>query len=294
MNQDKQTQITDYMKAWPQYLLPGHLLSLLMLSITRIRLSVFKNPFTDWFIKRFEVDMNEAEESNPHAYPHFNAFFTRALKEGARSIAAGKTELASPVDGAVSQAGPIREGRIFQAKAHDYSLEALLGGSAERATPFEGGDFTTIYLSPRDYHRIHMPIDATLRSMVHVPGRLFSVSPATTRVIPGLFARNERVVAIFDTEIGPMAVVMIGAIFVAGIETVWSGLVTPPAGRTIRCWNYSGDEVIQLGKGDELGRFNMGSTVILLFGPDALDWADTLVTDTPVRMGEKIASIKEK
>jgi phosphatidylserine decarboxylase len=130
--------------------------------------------------------------------------------------------------------------------------------------------------------------------MVHVPGRLFSVSPATTRVIPGLFARNERVVAIFDTEIGPMAVVMIGAIFVAGIETVWSGLVTPPAGRTIRCWNYSGDEVIQLGKGDELGRFNMGSTVILLFGPDALDWADTLVADTPVRMGEKIASIKEK
>ncbi|MCK5639169.1 MAG: phosphatidylserine decarboxylase [Gammaproteobacteria bacterium] len=294
MNQDKQTQLSDYLKAWPQYLLPGHLLSLLMLSITRIRLNAFKNPFTDWFIKRFKVDMSEAEESNPHAYPHFNAFFTRTLKEGARTITADKTELASPVDGAVSQAMPIREGRIFQAKGHDYSLKALLGGSAKRAAPFEGGDFTTIYLSPRDYHRIHMPIDGTLRSMIHVPGRLFSVSPATTRVIPGLFARNERVVAIFDTEIGPMAVVMVGAIFVAGIETVWSGLVTPPAGRTIRSWNYTGDEVVQLNKGEELGRFNMGSTVILAFGPNALDWADTLVADAPVRMGEKIASIKEE
>lgn len=294
MNQDKQTQLGDYLKAWPQYLLPGHLLSLLMLSISRIRLNAFKNPFTDWFIKRFEVDMSEAEETNPHAYPHFNAFFTRALKEGARSIATGKTELISPVDGTVSQARAIHEGRIFQAKGHDYSLEALLGGSAERAAPFAGGDFTTIYLSPRDYHRIHMPIEGTLRGMVHVPGRLFSVSPATTRVIPGLFARNERVVAIFDTEIGPMAIVMVGAIFVAGIETVWSGLVTPPAGRTVRNWNYTGEDAIKLGKGEELGRFNMGSTVILLLGPDALKWTDSLIADAPVRMGETIASVKEK
>ncbi len=279
----------DRLKAWPQYLLPGHLLSRLMQAITRIRSRVFKDPFTDWFVDHFQVDMREAEESDPHAYPHFNAFFTRALKAGARPVVDGPYDIACPVDGTVSQAGRIDTGRLLQAKGHDFGLLQLLGGSERRAAPFQGGSFTTIYLSPRDYHRIHMPLAGTLREMVHIPGRLFSVNAATTRMVPGLFARNERVAAIFDTAAGPMAVIMVGAIFVGSVETVWSGVVTPPAGRVVRQWRYDSDTAPQLERGAELGRFNMGSTVIMLFGPKAIDWAGEIVPDAKVRMGQRLA-----
>lgn len=286
--------LIDYLKALPQYLMPGHLVSRLIHAFTRQRHAGIKNHFTDWFVNHFKVNMDEALESDPHAYENFNAFFTRALKPGARPIVEGENELACPVDGAVSQARAIEGGRIFQAKGHDYSLEQLLGGSAERAAPFLGGSFATIYLSPRDYHRIHMPITGTLSEMVHVPGRLFSVNPATTRVIPGLFARNERVVSIFETEAGPMAIVKVGAVNVGSVETVWAGEVTPPAGRIVRSWHYEGDQAITLQKGEEMGRFNMGSTVIVVFGPDAVEWTESIQPGAPVRLGQLLATTRKK
>jgi len=281
----------DYIKAWPQYLLPGHLLSRVIFALTRIRFAPLKNRFIDHFIRLYKIDMSEAVEEEAHAFEHFNAFFTRALRPGARPLPEDPAVAACPVDGTVSQLGPITDGRIFQAKGRDYTLEQLLGG-AERAAPFHGGSFATIYLAPSNYHRIHMPLAGKLKEMVHVPGRLFSVNPATTRVIPGLFARNERVVALFETEAGPMALVNVGALFVAGIETVWSGLVTPPAGRVMRHWHYQPGEV-SLKRGDEMGRFNMGSTVIVLFGPQAVGWAETLQHGTPVRMGQPLATLAE-
>ncbi len=283
---DTGPKATDYLKALPQYLLPGHPLSRVIYSLTRIRQHGVKNALIRGFLKLYpSIDMGEAEESDPLAFEHFNAFFTRALRPGARPVVAGPGELACPVDGAISQLGPIRAGRIFQAKGRDYSLEQLLGGSAERAEPFLGGSFATIYLAPFNYHRIHMPLAGQLREMVHIPGRLFSVNGATARAVPGLFARNERVVSLFDTEVGPMAVVKVAAIFVAGIETVWAGLVTPPAGKVVRQWRYR-DDGPQLERGAELGRFNMGSTVILLFGPEAVSWERSLAHTTPVRMGQ--------
>ena len=285
--------LVDYLKALPQYLMPGHLVSRMTHAFTRIRHPGIKNRFTNWFIGHFKVNMDEALVSDPHGYEHFNAFFTRELKPGVRPIVDRAEQLACPVDGAVSQACPISDGRIFQAKGHDYSLEQLLGGSPERARPFLGGSFATIYLSPRDYHRIHMPVTGTLREMVHIPGRLFSVNPATTRVIPGLFARNERVVCLFDTAVGPMAMVNVGAVNVGSIETVWAGEVTPPAGRTVRSWHYEGEQSVTLEKGTEMGRFNMGSTVIVVFGPDAVDWAEEIQPGSPVRLGQLLATARK-
>jgi phosphatidylserine decarboxylase len=280
----------DYFKAWSTYLLPQHALSRIMHTITRSEVRWWKTVFTRWFVKQFKVDMSLAKEPNLNAYPSFNAFFTRALREQARPIVADENMLACPVDGAVSQLGTIKDGRIFQAKGHDYSLLELLGNDNEKAQQFTDGGFATLYLSPRDYHRIHLPIDGTLTAMTHVPGRLFSVSPATVRVVPRLFARNERVVAYFDTAIGPLAVVMVGAIFVASIDTVWAGEITPPAGSKIRHWEYDKQEPAQqFQKGDEIGRFNMGSTVILLTGKDAIHWLDDLHAADDVQMGQAIA-----
>ncbi|MFA5530885.1 MAG: archaetidylserine decarboxylase [Thiohalomonadaceae bacterium] len=290
MSSEQIPSFSDYLKAWPQYLMPGHLLSLGMLGLTRVRHTGFKNAFTDFFIRRFHIDMSQAAESDPHGYADFNSFFTRALKPGMRPVDMAPEAVCSPVDGTVSQIGTIEDGRVFQAKGHDFSVLELLGGSAQRAEPFLGGRFTTIYLSPRDYHRIHMPVSGTLRCMVHIPGRLFSVNPATTRVIPRLFARNERVAAIFDTELGPMAVVMVGAVFVGSIETVWQGVVTPPAGKIVRTWHYDEGSALHFDKGDEIGRFNMGSTVVLLFGRDALAWEAGLEAHVPVVMGQRIGS----
>ncbi len=287
MQNDAKT--TDYLKALPQYLLPGHLLSRLVFALTRVRCAPFRKALIRLFIRRFRVDMGECERSDPVDYAHFNDFFTRSLKAGTRPLPEEPDALTCPVDGTVSQVGRINEGRIFQAKGHDYSVEELLG-SAEAAVPFRGGMFATIYLAPSNYHRIHMPLDGTLTEMVHVPGRLFSVNPATARAVPRLFARNERVVSLFDTAVGPMALVKVGALFVAGIETVWAGLVTPPAGRTVRRWVYPREEAPALRRGEEMGRFNMGSTVILLFGPDAVAWAPELAHGSGVCMGQPIGS----
>ena len=284
--------LLDYLKALPQYLMPGHLISRLTHRFTRLRHPALKNPFTRWFVRHFGIDMAEALHEDPTAYEHFNAFFTRALKPELRPICTEPGGLACPVDGRVSQFGTIREGRIFQAKGHDYSLQTLLGGESDWLRDFDGGQFITIYLSPRDYHRIHMPYDAVLREMIHVPGRLFSVNPATTRVIPGLFARNERVVSLFESGLGPLALVKVGAVNVGSIETVWAGEITPPAGRTVRRWHYDAAQASSLQRGEEMGRFNMGSTVIVLIGRQAaMDWTPGIQPDGVVRLGECIARL---
>ena len=276
-----------------QYITPHHLLSRLAGCLAECRISWLKNAFINAFVRHFQVDMSQARVEDPTAYENFNAFFTRALKDGARPLDPAPNAVICPVDGAISQLGPIESGRIFQAKGHNYSVLELLGGDAERAAPFMGGEFATIYLSPKDYHRIHMPLAGTLREMVHVPGRIFSVNTVTAQNVPELFARNERVVCLFDTERGPMAMVLVGAMIVASIETVWAGLITPPK-RILRSWRY--DEAarapIHLEKGAEMGRFKLGSTVILLFGPEQVRWAEQLAALTPVCMGQSLAQAK--
>lgn len=275
-----------------QYLLPHHLLSLVMYWITRSEWTPFKNLIIRKVIDIYRVDMSMATDPEPTNYRSFNDFFTRALVPAARPIAAGKVSLVSPVDGTLSQAGQIEDGRIFQAKGHDFSLNELLGGDPKWTSAFADGSFATIYLSPSDYHRIHMPLTGTLKKMIHVPGRLFSVNPATTRNIPRLFSRNERVVNLFDTDAGPMALIMVGAIFVSSMDTVWAGTVTPKY-RRVSSWDYGrkSTAAIKLQRGAEMGRFNMGSTVILLFGKDAVKLAAELQPETKVQMGQQIGSI---
>ncbi len=281
----------DYLRALPQHLLPGMLLSKLMYRFARIRTPWLKNPFTRWFAGRFRVDLDEAADPDLTAYEHFNAFFTRALKPGVRPLADGPGEICSPVDGRVSQGGAIRDGRIFQAKGQEFGLLELLGGDPELAREFAGGSFLNVYLSPMDYHRIHMPLAGDLREMIYVPGRLFSVSPATVRAVPRLFARNERVVSVFDTTAGPMAMVKVGAIFVSSTETVWAGEVGPRGSRPWR-QGYSGERAVHLEHGAEMGRFNMGSTVILLFACGRTEWDPALLRhDAPLRMGQHIGQV---
>ncbi len=286
--QSQSSRLSDKLKAYPLYVLPHHLISRLVFKLTRIK-SDLKNPVIRWFIKTFNVDMQDAIEQDITRFENFNAFFTRALKIDARPIDQSSDSICSPVDGAVSHAGPIKDGRIFQAKGHDYSLNELLGNDPERCAPFKNGQFVTIYLSPRDYHRIHMPVSGELRAQVHVPGRLFSVAPHTVNTVPGIFARNERVAAFFDTEYGPCAMVLVGAINVAAIETVWHGLVTPPSGKQMSEIRYQDAESKSLEKGAEMGRFNMGSTVILLFA-NQISWNDDLTNGKTLRMGEKIGA----
>jgi phosphatidylserine decarboxylase len=227
----------------------------------------------------------------PEGFESFNAFFTRALKPGARVVHSGAAAFVSPVDGTVSQFGDISGGELIQAKGHTYSAETLLAGRADWAAEFAGGQFITIYLAPYNYHRIHMPFAGTLREWAYVPGRLFSVNHATARALPGVFARNERVVAIFDTAFGPMAMVLVGALFVGSIETVWAGEISPPHVRDDEPRVYAPMTPITLAKGAEMGRFNMGSTVILLT-PKKLGWQAALAPKQPLRMGEIIASLQ--
>ncbi|MDO6461365.1 archaetidylserine decarboxylase [Granulosicoccaceae sp. 1_MG-2023] len=276
----------DFLKAWSLYFLPHHAISRLVFKLTRLK-TPLKDPLIRWFIKAFDVRMEDAAESDIRRFEHFNAFFTRALKPGARPVCMEAQTVVSPVDGTVSQAGDIQDGRIFQAKGHDYSLLELLGGDSERAAAFMQGSFATIYLSPRDYHRIHMPLAATLQAEVHVPGRLFSVAPHTVNHVPRLFARNERVVAFYDSEAGPLAMAFVGAINVAAIETVASGLITPPAGKAVSCREF-GDDAPVFERGAETARFNMGSTVILI-SAEKLRWREGFVSGATVRMGELIA-----
>lgn len=271
----------------PQYGLPHHALSHLMSRLTHCHNPIWKNLFIKSIVRLYGVNLAEAKYPELDRYASFNEFFTRELQDGARAIAPEADLLACPADGEVSQAGAIEAGRIFQAKGRDYSVLELLGGDAERAAAFDGGRFATIYLSPKDYHRLHMPLAGTLKEMIHVPGRLFSVNNTTVGAVPNLFARNERVVCIFDTDAGPMALVLVGAIFVSSIETVWHGVVTPPTVNQARVWRYGADAPT-LTKGAEMGRFNMGSTIIVLFGREQVAWNADLAAGRPVRLGESI------
>ena len=274
------------------WVLPHRLLS----SLAR-RLAYSQSPRTSrWLIdtvtRRFNVDLGEAAESDPRAYPSFNAFFTRALKPGARVVDPDPSALLMPADGHISQCGPIGDaddaGRIFQAKGQSFTAAELLG-DADDARPFEGGVFATVYLSPRDYHRVHMPWTGTLRETVHVPGRLFSVGTAAVRHVPRLFARNERLVCHFDTDFGPMAMVMVGALLVSGVETVWGGEEIPAYGKRITRKDYRG-KGITLERFTEMARFNYGSTVIVLLPPGVAELAPGLGAETPVRLGQRLAS----
>ncbi|MYM63568.1 archaetidylserine decarboxylase [Pseudomaricurvus sp. HS19] len=273
-----------------QHLVPQHLLSRLAGWLANTSISWIKDPFTRWFVQRYGIDMSEAAESDPLAYASFNDFFTRALRDGARPICSDDDGVVFPADGAISQLGDIRHGRIFQAKGQDYSLLELVGGDPLLAEPFEGGKFAVVYLSPRDYHRVHIPLDGTLRTMVHVPGDLFSVNDTTAANVPRLFARNERVVCIFDTAAGPMAVILVGAMIVASIETVWAGQVTPYK-RQIATTHYPDQGPEAFAKGDEIGRFKLGSTAIVLFGDDAVAWDEALTAGSATRMGELMGRV---
>lgn len=270
-----------------QYLLPHHLLSRLVGYLARSRVPWVKTLFIQLFMKQFDIKLSEAQIETPEQFENFNAFFTRALKPEARPIDAEADTIACPADGALSQLGPIRGADLLQAKGRHFSLYELLGGDSELASTFSNGSFCTIYLSPSDYHRVHMPFTGTLREMLYVPGRLFSVNQATTRHVPDLFARNERAVCIFDTDAGPMAVILVGAMIVAGIETVFAGQVTPTP-RHVQRQRFDQPEKITLAKGDELGRFLLGSTVILLFPQDSAEFNTSLSPDSPVRMGESL------
>ena len=268
-----------------QYALPHHALSRMMSVLTHSENKICKNLLIKFIIKHYGVNMDEAQEQDIDAYKSFNDFFTRELRPSARLLCTETNAIVSPADGAVSQVGQITNGQIFQAKGKSFTAIDLLGGSAERAEPFNNGLFATIYLSPKDYHRLHMPLTGNLREMVHIPGRLFSVNAATTRSVPGLFARNERVAVIFDTEVGPMALILVGAIFVSSIETVWHGVVTPPSVTSVQSWQYQ-DNAPMLKIGEEMGRFNMGSTIIVLFAKDKVKW------DVEFKM-EKVVKLRE-
>lgn len=278
--------LLDRVLTWPQYLLPQHSLSVLMHRLTRSEIRWFKNAFIRFISWKFKVDISEAASANLADYASFNAFFTRQLRDGIRPIAEGDSVVVSPVDGAISQLGAISQGRIIQAKSHDYSVSELLGGDEALAKQFEQGQFATIYLSPRDYHRIHMPLSGTLTAMRYVPGKLFSVNQRTARAVPKLFARNERVVTVFDTAYGPLVQVLVGAIFVGSMETVWSGQITPPYGKMIQDWQYQGDAAMTLKKGEEMGRFNMGSTVVLLLPPGMPDFDSHWHAGKAIRLGQ--------
>jgi len=287
MNERKQQETKasfgDKLLTLHQYCIPQHRLSLLMYKLTRCEKKWFKNVLIRLISSQYKVNMDEAIETDLDFYPSFNAFFTRELREGVRPIA--EAALVSPVDGVVSQAGLVNDGYIVQAKGHDYSVLGLLGGDDVLADSFQGGQFATIYLSPKDYHRIHMPVTGTLKKMRYVPGDLFSVSPRTARAVPNLFSRNERVVVSFDTEFGPMVMVLVGAVFVGSMETVWAGQITPGYGQVIEQWSYHNEKAITLEKGEEMGRFNMGSTVVLLFGKEAEQFNDGMMEGKPIQLG---------
>jgi phosphatidylserine decarboxylase len=280
--------VSDRMAVLPQYLLPKLALTRLMGELAGARGGAITTQVIRWFIERYRVNMAEAANPDPAAYPTFNDFFTRALAPGARPLA--DAALVSPVDGAISQLGAIDGDAIVQAKGHTYTVQALVGGDADLARPFLGGHFATLYLSPKDYHRIHMPCAGRLVRMIHVPGELFSVNPTTARGVPGLFARNERVVCVFESARGPFVLVLVGATIVGSMATVWHGQVNPPRPGAIRDWRYADAQAIELKQGDEMGRFLLGSTVVLLFPPGPLGFNPAWKAGGAIRMGEAMAA----
>jgi phosphatidylserine decarboxylase len=279
--------MSDRLAVLPQYLLPKQALTRFAGWVAGARWGGTTTALIRWFIDRYGVNMAEAAQPDPAAYASFNEFFTRALRPGVRPLATA--DLICPVDGAISQFGAIQAGRIFQAKGHDYSATALLGGDGALAAHFHGGHFATLYLSPKDYHRIHMPCAGRLLRMVHVPGELFSVNPTTARGVPGLFARNERLVCVFDAEHGPWVMVLVGATIVGSMATVWHGVVNPPRPGAVREWSYN-DQAIDLPRGAELGRFLLGSTVVMLFPAGPLRFNPAWAPGGAIQMGQAMAS----
>ena len=273
---------------WLTYALPHRALSSAARALAYSDNPRLKAWLIDTVTRRFGVDLSEAAQSDPAGYPTFNSFFTRALKPGARVADPDPDALLMPADGRISQCGAVEGDRIFQAKGQSFTTGELLG-DAEAARAFEGGTFATVYLSPRDYHRVHMPWAGRLRETVHVPGRLFSVGPAAVAHVPRLFARNERLVCHFDTDFGPMAVVMVGALLVSGVETVWSGEEIPAYGRAITVKDYRG-EAIELDRFEEMARFNYGSTVVVLLPAGVATLAPGLAAETAVRLGQRLAT----
>jgi phosphatidylserine decarboxylase len=275
-----------------QHLLPQHGISRLVLRATRSRVPAFKDALIRLFVRGFKPDMADAVETDPTAYASFNDFFTRALRPGTRPVDADPRAIVSPVDGTVSEAGTLSTDRLLQAKGHEYSLSALLAGNSAWKRTFAGGSFATIYLAPYNYHRIHMPIAGELRESFYVPGRLFSVNNTTARLVPGLFSRNERVFCGFDAGGVPWALILVGALNVGSMATVWHGDVTPRKHREVTALPV--EDVLapqSLAKGDEMARFNMGSTVILLLPPGAARWQDSLAAGRVLRMGERIGDL---
>jgi len=279
--------VSDRLSVLPQYLIPKQALTQLMGHLANLRGGATTTSVIRWFIKRYNVNMAEALQEDPAAYATFNEFFTRELKPGLRPLA--DDDWICPVDGAVSQLGKIAGDQIFQAKGHHYSTQALLGGDAQLAAQFQDGHFATIYLSPRDYHRIHMPCAGKLLRMIYVPGDLFSVNPTTARAVPGLFARNERVVCVFEGKFGPFVMVLVGATIVGSMATVWHGVVNPPRTGEVRSWDYA-DQNIELVQGAEMGRFLLGSTIVLLTPASDLAFHAQWQAGKPTRLGEAMAS----
>ena len=279
--------MSDRLKVLPQYLLPKKALTAYAGWRASREWGVRTTRLIGGFVEKYGVDMSEAANPDIASYKSFNEFFTRALKPGVRPLAAA--DLVCPVDGAISQFGAIEKDQIFQAKGHAYSTTALVGGDAALAARFENGHFATLYLSPKDYHRIHMPCDGRLLRMIHVPGELFSVNPLTARGVPGLFARNERVVCVFDSARGPFVLTLVGATIVGSMATVWHGVVNPPRVGKLREWRYD-DEQIALKQGAEMGRFLLGSTVVMLFPKAALQFNPAWVPAKPIRLGEAMAN----
>lgn len=280
--------MSDRLAVLPQYLIPKQALTVLAGKLASAQAGSLTTSVIRWFVGRYKVNMAEAANPDIASYPSFNEFFTRPLKAGARPLA--DADFLCPVDGAISQFGPIERDQIFQAKGHSYSTTALVGGDRDLAARFENGSFATLYLSPRDYHRIHMPCDGRLTRMIYVPGTLFSVNPTTARGVPGLFARNERVVCVFDTANGPFVLTLVGATIVGSMATVWHGVVNPPRPGVVREWRYDEQNVV-LRKGEEMGRFLLGSTVVMLFPKNALafnpEWAPTRAISMGEAMGQR-------
>ena len=282
--------MSDRRKVLPQYVMPKRGLTAFAGRVASRERGATTTRLVRWFVRKYGVDMSEAASPDIAAYASFNDFFTRALKDGARPLA--KADLICPVDGTISQFGRIEHDQILQAKGHRYSTSALVGGDRALAEQFDDGSFATLYLSPKDYHRIHMPCDGTLLRMIHVPGALFSVNPTTARGVPGLFARNERVVCVFEGEaVGTFVLTLVGATIVGSMATVWHGTVNGPRVRRIREWHYGADAVA-LKQGEEMGRFMLGSTVVLLFPKTALAFNPEWQPGQPIRLGETMADLR--
>jgi phosphatidylserine decarboxylase len=280
--------VSDRLKVLPQYLLPKQALTAYAGWRASRQWGARTTKLIQGFVAKYGVDMGEAANPDIASYASFNEFFTRALKPGARPLA--QADLICPVDGAISQFGAIERDQIFQAKGHHYSTTALVGGDAALAAQFENGYFATLYLSPKDYHRIHMPCDGRLLRMIHVPGDLFSVNPTTARGVPGLFARNERVVCVFESANGPFVLTLVGATIVGSMATVWHGVVNPPRSAVLREWRYD-DQSIVLKQGDEMGRFLLGSTVVMLFPRGPLQFNPAWAPARSIRLGEAMANV---